>query len=221
LYSAPTIQRCPKCSTILLFPLDLLLNSLKGEFPNWISQLGFKVAFRHDGLIYNGTLGPRQVQKGNPALLKLYVQSFYIGPIALQVGAWYPGAIKNKPISQVSTALSALEVAEVTIPIETTFDTKSGNKRVHYKLSCAVPKNTKKITDLKELEQVPNLANLVTSAKHVLGGRFWSGSGLRDDGQTYYLFSSYKVLDEKAQEQRIGLLPIYKTLWPVATSSPS
>ena len=146
MYSSALTTHCPRCSTQLLFPIEALIKSLKGEFPNRLSQIGFQEAFSHDGLLYNASISPHQVKRGDVTSLKVYFQSCYVGPIEVHVRASHHSAIKNQAIAGVSAELAPLEVAELGIHIEVPLEDKTGRRQVDFNAGCKPFKGTKKIT---------------------------------------------------------------------------
>ena len=150
------MKNCPQCSTQLLFPVEDLVGSLHGEFPNRLSQYGIERVFSHEGLLYSPTVSPSKVRKGQVAWLGLILQSCYVGPVSFGIRASGHSALKNKPVANVGGQLGPLEVAEIAIPIESTFETKSGSKQIDFNLGCKPFDGVKKITDLDESKLSPD-----------------------------------------------------------------
>ena len=215
-YSPPTVTNCPQCSTRLLFPVEELVASLHGEFPNRLSKFGIERVFSHEGLLYNGIISPSRVKKGQVAWLRLILQSCYVGPVSFVIWASSHSALKNKPIGDVGGQLGPLEVAEVAIPIESTFETKSGSKQVDFNLRCKPFDGVKRITDLDESKLSPDFANVVRSAKQGLGNWWKAGHNVRSDSGALWMKIHYEVLNEQAPEEEKGKQSVLRTIWPVA-----
>lgn len=216
-YSNVNQLRCPRCATQLLFPLESLIASLKGEFPNRILHAGMRYAYMHDGLLYNGAIDPPQVKKGQTAWLRQLVQSCYIGPVEFGIRASAHSALRNTPIGSVRAHLGALEFAELSIPIGVTPETGDGKKQVDFNIWCKPFEGTRKITDVDVSKVSSDFATVVKSAKQVIGGPWKIGPGVRSDSGAMWMKIHYEVLKDVAPKSQGGEKPVLRTLWPVAT----
>lgn len=190
--------------------------SLNGEFPNRLSKYGIEKVFSHDGLLYSAGISPSKVKKGQTAWLKLIFQSCYVGPVRFQVRASGHSALKNKHIANVGGELGPLEVAEVAIPIESTFETKGGSKQVDFNLGCKPFDGVKKITDLDESGLSPDFARVVRSAKQVLGSWWKAGRNVRSDSGALWMKIHYEVLNDQAPAEEKERQSALRTIWPLA-----
>jgi hypothetical protein len=193
-----------------------LIESLNGEFPNRLAQMGFGRVYKHGGIAYTAVMSPARVKKGDPAVLRVYFQSFYVGPAVVSVDASHHSALKNKTIARINPELSPLETAMLMIPIETSFKTSSGRKQVDFTIACRPYKGVKNIVDLDSSKVPENVARIVQSAKKVFGGKWLGGGQFKDDGSAMWIEIHYEVLGESASEEKAGVPPKFVTLWPVA-----